>query len=83
VATESRDISDAAVTRLCSHPDCAAAEEIGQNCLFHHFPQPNQLVMVFEAGNLPQVSLQSLQPLTILTWVQDSLQIKEQTEGSA
>lgn len=79
MATKSRDTRDAARARLCSHLDCETVEEKGQNCLFYHFPQPNQLIMVSEAGNLPQVSLQSL---TILTWVQDCLQIKDQTEGS-
>lgn len=83
MATKKQRYRGAARARLRSHLDCETVEEKGQNCLFHHFTQPNQLIVVFEAGSLPQVSLQSLQSLTILTRVQDSLQIKDQTEGSA
>lgn len=54
MATKSRDTRDAARARLCSHLDCETVEEKGQNCLFYHFPQPKQLIMVSEAGNLPR-----------------------------
>lgn len=75
VSMESRDIRDAVRARLYRH--LVLLDRKTKVPIPPPSPtKPNQLLMVFAAGNWPQVSLQTLQALAILTRVQDPPQIK-------